>query len=68
MSLRTAEEIERAIAGLTARELEKLYAWFDQHYPQLIDDRIKSDLAAGCLDKALHRALEDENSGRARSL
>jgi hypothetical protein len=64
----TVKEIERAIETLTPREIEELYAWLDQHYPQLIDLRLQSDLTAGRLDAAIDRALEDEENGRVRPL
>lgn len=68
MSANTIKEIERAIGALTPREIEELYAWLDQHYPQPIDARVQSDLAEGCLDTAIHRALDDEKNGRVRPL
>ena len=60
--MNTVQEIERAIQALTPRELEELYSWLDQHCPQPIDVRIQSDLAAGRLDKAINRALDDEKT------
>ncbi len=68
MSLSSIEEIERAIGVLSPQELEQLYLWLDQHYPQPIDTRVQSDLAAGRLDKALNRALDDEKNGRVQPL
>jgi hypothetical protein len=64
MSLTTVQEIERAIDTLTPQELQELYLWLDQHHPEPIDARLESDLAAGRLDKAIDRALEDERNGR----
>ena len=64
MGLDTVQEIERAIGALTPRELEELYSWLDRNCPQPMDTRLQSDLAAGRLDKAIHRALDDEKSGR----
>ena len=58
----TVQEIEYAIKALTPRELKELYSWLDQHGPQPIDARIQSDLAAGRLDKAIDRALDDEKT------
>ena len=58
------QEIKRAIDNLTPDELQDLYSWFEQNYPQSIDGRITSDLEAGRLDTAIFRALDDENSGR----
>jgi hypothetical protein len=68
MSLNTVKEIERAIGSLTPNEIAELYAWLDQHYPQAIDARLESDLAAGHLDKAIQRALDDEKKGHVRQL
>jgi hypothetical protein len=40
MAPSTVEEIERAIETPTPLEIEELYAWLDQHYPQPIDTRL----------------------------
>ncbi len=61
-------EIERAIENLTQHELQQLYDWLDQHCPQPIDDRIANDLATGRLDNLILGALDDEKTGRVRSL
>jgi hypothetical protein len=68
MSLSNIKEIERAIGSLTPRELEELYLWLEQNYPHPIDARVQSDLAAGRLDSAIQRALDDEKSGRVQPL
>jgi hypothetical protein len=62
----TVQEIGYAIDKLTPKELQELYSWLDRHHPQPIDARLDSDLAAGHLDKAIFRALDDEQSGRIR--
>ena len=68
MSLNAIKEIERAIGALTPREIEELYVWLEQHCPPPIDTRVQSDLAAGRLDTAIQRALDDEKDGRIQSL
>jgi hypothetical protein len=68
MGLSAIQEIERAIRALKPRELQELYSWLDENCPQPLDGRVQSDLAAGRLDKAIHRALDDENNGRGRLL
>lgn len=68
MASRTVQEIERAIEALTPDELDELYLWFDQSYPQLMDARIESDLSGGRLDDAIRRALDDEKNGRTKPL
>lgn len=68
MSPRTLEEVERAIGALTPQEVQELYVWLDQHFPQPMDTRVQSDLSAGSLDTAIQRALDDEENGRLRPL
>ncbi len=68
MSPNRIQEIERAIGALTPREVEELYAWLEQHRPPPIDSRVQSDLAAGRLDRAIQRALDDERNGRKQPL
>ena len=68
MSLNAIKEIERAIGALTPREIEELYVWLEQHCPPPIDARVQADLAAGGLDTAIQRALDDEKDGRVQSL
>lgn len=68
MASTAVQQIERAIDKLTAEELQELYSWLDRHHPQPIDLRLETDLAAGRLDKAILRALDDEQSGRVRPI
>ena len=68
MGLNTIKEIERAIGALTPREIEELYVWLEQHCPPPIDARVQSDLAAGRLDAAIQRALDDEKNGCTQTL
>ncbi len=68
MSLTTVKDIERAIGTLAPQEIEELYAWLDEHYPHPMDARVQSDLSAGRLDRAIHRALDDEENGRVQPL
>jgi hypothetical protein len=66
--LNTIQEIERAIDALTPQELGELYSWLDRYHPQPIDARVQSDVAAGRLDNAIRRALDDEKNGRVQPL
>jgi hypothetical protein len=68
MSLKTVDEIERAIAALGPGELEELYGWLDQHCPQPIDSQLKADLDEGRMDARIDRALADHEGGRTRPL
>jgi hypothetical protein len=68
MSLTALQEIERAIGALSQPEIEALYAWLDEHYPQLINASVQSDLAAGRFDTAIQRAMDDDKNGRTKPL
>jgi hypothetical protein len=64
----TVQEIESAIQGLSAKELEELYAWMDEHQPQPIDARLKADLDAGRMDARIGKSLAEHQAGRTRAL
>ncbi|MGB6687840.1 MAG: hypothetical protein WBE76_08360 [Terracidiphilus sp.] len=66
--MKTVDEIERAIRELAPEELQELYHWLDENYPQPIDARLQSDIASGRLDNVIQRALDDEAAGRIRSM
>jgi len=68
MSLNTVHEIERAIRTLTPSQLEELYAWLDEHFPQPIDAQLTADLEAGRIDDRINRALADHKAGNTRPL
>ena len=68
MANSAVEKIGIEIGRLTPQELQELYVWLDQHHPQPIDERLAADLANGSLDRAIFRALDDENMGRTQPL
>jgi hypothetical protein len=68
MDLNTVQEIEHAIDALTPQEVEELYVWLDQRYPQAIDAQLKAYLDAGRIDGRINRALADHRAGNAQPL
>lgn len=68
MPLDTVQEIERATDALTPQQLEQLYLWLDQHYPQPIDAQLNTDLEAGRIDDRINRALADHEAGNTQPL
>jgi hypothetical protein len=64
----TVEDIEKAIAKLAPRELDRLRAWFDQFQAERFDGRITRDAQAGKLDRLAEQATVDYRKGRAREL
>jgi hypothetical protein len=49
----SVQEVEAAIAQLSARELAELTVWFENYRAQVWDDEIERDLAASRLDAVL---------------
>jgi hypothetical protein len=64
----TVEDIEKAIARLKPRELDRLRAWFDEYQAARFDEKIERDANAGKLDDAAARAVADHCKGRSRKL
>ena len=62
------EDIEKAVAGLSADELAKFHDWLEQFGGARLDKRIEQDATAGRLDQLAERALDDFRNGRAREL
>jgi hypothetical protein len=64
----TVEDLEKAVAKLTARELDRFRAWFDEFDSARFDAKIESDVQAGKLDHLADAAVDDFRKGRAREL
>ncbi len=64
----TAEEIERAVSGLSRDELSRFRAWFLEFDAEVWDRQFEEDVAAGRLDALAGEALADLRAGRTRPL
>jgi len=64
----SVEDIEKAIAKLAPRELDRLRAWFEEFQAARFDEKIERDAVAGKLDRLAERALNDHRKGRSREL
>ena len=64
----TVEDIEKAVARLTARELDRFRAWFDEFDAARFDAKIERDAQDGKLDGLADRAADDFRKGRTREL
>ena len=67
MSAMTVEDIEKAIAKLPPRELDRLRAWFAEFDAARFDEKIERDATSGKLDR-LAEAKADFRAGRAREI
>jgi hypothetical protein len=62
----TVEDIEKAVAKLTPKQLAKFRAWFDEFQAQSFDAQIERDAKAGKLDKLADEALGAHREARSR--
>jgi hypothetical protein len=61
----SVQEVEAAIAQLSAREFAELTVWFENYRAQVWDDQIERDLAAGRLDAVLAEVDREYEAGLA---
>lgn len=64
----SVEDIESAVSKLSADELARFRAWFEDFEADRFDRRIESDAAAGKLDRLAEQAIADFRAGRAREI
>lgn len=68
MSMRTVEDIEKALTELPSDQLAQFRAWFETFDAARFDERIERDAKAGRLDRLAEQAIADFHAGRAREL
>jgi hypothetical protein len=64
----TVQELEKAVAKLSPRELTEFRAWFLQFDMDEWDRQIARDSEAGRLDKFAEEAIADYKAGRVKEL
>ncbi len=64
----TVEDIEKAVTELSAGELSRFRAWFEEFEAARFDRRIETDAKRGKLDALADQAIVDFREGRAREL
>jgi hypothetical protein len=64
----SVEDLESAISRLSAEELARFSAWFEDFMADRWDRQIEADINAGRLDGAGKRADEDFEAGRCTPL
>ena len=62
----TAEDIEKAVAQLSSRELARFRAWFEAFDAERFDAAIERDAQSGKLDALADEALAAHRAGRSR--
>jgi hypothetical protein len=64
----TVEDLERAVANLTQRELDRFRDWFGAFDSARFDAKIERDATHGALDLLADKAATDHRAGRTRGL
>jgi hypothetical protein len=64
----TIEDLEKAVASLTQRELDRFRDWFGVFDAARFDAKIERDAQSGALDKLAEQAATDHRAGRTRGL
>jgi hypothetical protein len=60
----SVEDLESAISRLSAEDLARFSAWFEEFIADQWDRQIEEDIKAGRMDAAGKRADEDFEAGR----
>jgi hypothetical protein len=68
MDVMTVEDLERAVAELSADQFEQFLAWIEEFNAARFDRKIERDVAGGKLNRLADEALTDFRAGRAREL
>ena len=55
----TVEDLEKAVAKLTQRELDRFRTWFENFDSARFDAKIERDANSGKLDKLAEQAVAD---------
>jgi hypothetical protein len=64
----TVEDLERAVANLTQRALDRFRDWFGAFDSARFDAKIERDATHGALDLLADKAAADHRAGRTRGL
>jgi hypothetical protein len=64
----TVEDLEKAVASLTQRELDRFRDWFGAFDAARFDAKIEHDATSGALDRLADKAAADHRAGHSREL
>ena len=64
----SVQEIEAAVARLSAEELSRFSQWFEEYVANQWDRQIEADILAGRFDAAGKRAEAEFEAGRCKPL
>ena len=62
------KEIEHAVSKLTAEDLVKFRAWYEEFDAEIWDKEFEEDVKFGKLDVISEKAIEDFNNGKYKEI
>lgn len=64
----TVQEIQSAVSHLTAEELSRFRAWFEEFDARLWETQFEEDVRNGKLDEVARQAIADLHAGKCTEL
>ena len=68
MTTRTVQELQFAVSQLTAHELARFRAWFEEFEAKVWDEQFEEDIKSGRLEHLAEQAIADLRAGHCKEL
>ena len=66
--MQAMQELQSAVTQLSAEELARFRAWFDEFDAEVWDGQFEEDAKSGKLDRLANRAIADFRAGKCKQL
>ena len=66
--MQAVRELQADVAQLSADELARFRAWFEEFDAEVWDDRFEEDVESGKLDHLANQAIADFHAGKCKEL
>jgi hypothetical protein len=66
--MQAVHELQSAVSQLSAEELARFRAWFDEFDAEVWDGQFEEDAKSGKLDRLANRAIADFRAGKRKQL
>ena len=66
--MQAVQELQSAVSQLSAEELARFRAWFDEYDAEVWDGQFEKDVESGKVDRLANRAIADFRAGKRKQL
>ena len=66
--MQAVQELQSAVSQLSAEELARFRAWFDEFDAEVWDEQFEEDAKSGKLDRLANRAIANFRAGKCKQL